>query len=408
VRYAHVSHITNRAIENMIRLIRKVSVLALLLAAAGAQAASPTQIQVLSATVKDQKIAGATIILQKNGMQSIRTTSAAGGTAEISPDVANDGNVLLIVKKEGYSDLVAQCPCGGLSYALSPVMKNLDGMRVVLTWGQRPADLDLHTAYPGNHVYWQHKQGADANLDIDHTDSYGPETITLDHKHQGQTYVFAVHDFTDRDNPDTSALSGSQAKVFVYIGKSLVRTYTVPQHQPGNLWTVFRITGEGEIQDINTMRGVQVNASTVLGTIDSYNNEQMQITAVNQDVDPARAQTLNRQGENTYHAGDLDGAIDLYREAINLNPEYGQAYSNLGLAFQKAGRPAEAIWANRKAIALASGASASTVRASSFYNIGRLYEDAGQFSDALTNYRAAKHEKTNPAYDTAIARVSAR
>ncbi len=35
------------------------------------------------------------------------------------------------------------------------------------------------------------------------------------------------------------------------------------------------------------------------------------------------------------------------------------------------------------------------------YNIGRLYEDAGQFNDALTNYRAAKREKANPVYDDA-------
>jgi hypothetical protein len=392
----------------MIRLTRKLAVLALLLGAVGAQAAAPAQIQVLSATIRDQKIAGATIILQKNGTQSVRTTSDARGTGEVPSELADDANALLIVKKDGYSDLVAKCPCSGLSYALSPVMKNLDGMRVVLTWGEQPADLDLHAAFPGNHVFWSHKVGTDANLDIDHTDSFGPETITLDRKHQGQTYVFAVHDFTDRSRPGTSALSGSQAKVFVYIGQSLVRTYYVPQHQAGNLWTVFRITGEGEIQDINTMRGVQVDASAVLGTIDNYDNEQMQVIAANQgDVDPVHAKALNQEGESAYHAGNLDRAIELYREAINFNPEFGQAYSNLGLAYQKTGRPAEAIWANRKAIALASGNSAPTVRASSYYNIGRLYEDAGQFSDALNNYRAAKREKNNPSYDSAIERVSA-
>jgi len=392
----------------MIRLIRKVSALAFFLGTMSAYAAT-TQIQVLSATVKDQKISGATVILQKNGAQSVGTTSDDRGSADVPSDVASDNGTLLIIKKAGYSNLVVKCPCAGLSYALSPVMQNLDGMRVVLTWGQRPADLDLHVAYPGNHVFFDGKQGTDANLDIDHTDSYGPETITLDRKHQGQTYVFAVHDFSDRDAPGVTALSNSQAKVFVYVGQSLVRTYDVPQHQAGNLWTVFRITGDGEIQDINAMRGVQVSADNVLGTIDSYNNEQMRVVAANQNnVDPVRAKSLNAQGERAYHAGDLDRAIDLYRDAIDLNPEYGQAYSNLGLAFQKAGRPAEAIWANRKAIALATGATAARVRASSYYNIGRLYEDASQFGDALSNYRAAKREKADPAYDAAIARMSAR
>jgi len=217
-----------------------------------------------------------------------------------------------------------------------------------------------------------------------------------------------VHDFSNESNPASSELANSEARVFVYVGQSLVRTFSVPR-QAGNLWTVFRVNGEGEIQDINTMRGVTVRASEVLGTIDNYNDEQLRIVPANQDyVDAARASLINKDGERAYHAGNFDDAIWLYREAISFNPEFGQAYSNLGLAFQKAGRAAEAIWANRKAIALANGATAATVRASSYYNIGRIYEDAGQFTDALSNYRAARREKSNPVYDAAITRVSNR
>jgi tetratricopeptide (TPR) repeat protein len=384
---------------------RKFVAVALLFLFANAHAAN-SQVQVLSATVKDQKIQGATVILQHNGTQSVSVTSDAQGNAPLPQDQADDSSSLIIIKKEGYSDLVVKCPCSGLSYALSPVMQNLDGLRVVLSWGAQPPDLDLHTAYPNNHVYWRNRQGTDANLDIDHTDSYGPETITLERKHAGDTYVFAVHDYTDRHDPNTTALSNSQAKVFVYVGQSLVRSYYVPRNQPGNLWTVFRISGDGDFQDINTMRGVNVDAENVLDEIHSYNNAQMQVVAANQTVDPARAKALNHQGEAAYHAGNIDQAIDLFRQSIDLDPNYGQAYSNLGLVYQKAGRAAEAIWADRKAIALASGPTAATVRASSYYNIGRLYEAAGQMSDALSNYQAAKHEKANTVYDNAIQRVS--
>lgn len=385
---------------------RKLAPLVFLFFFAGAHAGN-SQIQVLSATIRDQKIPDATVIVQRNGTQSERVTTDAEGNAPLPGDLADDSNSLIIIKKEGYSDLVAKCPCSGLSYALSPVMKNLDGLRVVLSWGAQPPDLDLHVAFPDNHVYWRNKRGTDANLDIDHINSYGPETITLERKHQGATYVFAVHDYTDRENPGTMALSNSQAKVFVYVGQSLVRSYYVPRNQSGNLWTVFRISKEGDFQDINTMRGVAVDAGDVLGQISSYNNEQLQVTAANQtDIDPVRAKALNQSGEKAYHAGNLDGAINLYRQAIDLDPNYGQAYSNLGLAYQKAGRAAEAIWADRKAIALASGTTAPTVRASSYYNIGRLYEDAGQYADALSNYQAAKREKANKVYDNAIQRVS--
>ena len=54
---------------------------------------------------------------------------------------------------------------------------------------------------------------------------------------------------------------------------------------------------------------------------------------------------------------------------------------------------------------LASGSTAATVRASSHYNNGKIYEAASQWDDALREYRAAQAEKTNPTYDKAIARM---
>ena len=380
---------------------------ALALVAAGALHAADNQVQVLSATVKDQKISGASVIVQKNGAQSVTTVSDAQGLATLDQSALIDSASLIIIKKDGYSNLVAKCPCNGLTYALSPVMHNLDGMRVVLTWGATPRDLDSHIAYPGSHVFFGNQHGVDANLDVDDIDGYGPETITLERRHTGETYVYAVHDYSDRRRPTTTALSASQAKVFVYVGESLVRTYYVPRDQQGNLWTVFGITGEGEFQDINSMRGVNVDAEEVLGTLSEAGNERNRVVAANQaPVDVARARSFNQSGEKAYHAGQLDDAIALYDQAIEEDPNYGQAYSNLGLAYQKAGRRAEAIWANRKALALASGSTAATVRASSYYNIGRIYEEAGQLPNALLSYQAAKDEKANPVYDKAIQRVS--
>ncbi|MFT0168992.1 tetratricopeptide repeat protein [Paraburkholderia mimosarum] len=387
---------------------KRFFLLGLTLVTAGSVHAATSHVQVLSATIKDQKIGGASIILQKNGEQSVSATTDAQGQANLDAHLLADSASLIIIKKDGYSNLVAKCPCIDLTYALSPVMRSLDGLRVVLTWGNTPNDLDSHLAYPGGHIFWESKRGVEANLDVDETHGYGPETVTVARKRQGETYVYAVHDYTDRNNPGTLALSASQAKVFVYVGESLVRTYYVPRNQPGNLWTVFRITGEGEFQDINTMRGVNVGAASVLGTLSELGNEQNRVVAANRGpVDAARAQALNHAGENAYHAGRVDDAINLYGQAIEQDPDYGQAYSNLGLAYQKAGRNAEAIWANRKAIALASGSSAATVRASSYYNIGRMYEDAGQYGSARENYEAAKREKGNPVYDKAIGRVRA-
>ena len=68
-----------------------------------------------------------------------------------------------------------------------------------------------------------------------------------------------------------------------------------------------------------------------------------------------------------------------FQDAVNLYPSFGQAYSNLGLTYQKLDRTAEALWANRKAIELASGNTKARVQASSYYNIARIYEASGRW-----------------------------
>src|SRR5476649_1873041 len=355
----------------------RLAFISLLSAALFPAYAQNMNIDVLSATVKDQKIAGASVLLQHNGGQTLTASTNINGNASLNSTSADNNENLLIIKKDGYSTLVVKCPCDGMSYALSPVMKGLDSIRVVLTWGESPSDLDSHMVYPGSHIFFAHKEGVDGNLDVDDTDSFGPETVTLSKKIYGEDYVYAVHDYSDKNDSTTTNLSTSQAKVFVYVGESLVRTYYVPTGKEGNLWTVFRITKNG-----------QIAAHRSLSTTDAQ-----------------AVKNLNLQGEKAYQDKQLDLAISLFNQVINIDAENGKAYGNLGLVYQKAGRTAEAIWANRKAISLASGANAASVRAGANYNIARIYEVAGQNADALRYYQLAKAEKANPVYDTAIERV---
>ncbi|MFZ5957932.1 hypothetical protein ACOXVJ_10505 [Pseudomonas knackmussii] len=385
-------------------LIRALSASLLLTQSVFALAESPS-VEILSAVVKDQRIAGADVLIQRNGEHSALANTDAQGRAVLPGTYPDDGNSLLIIRKPGYSNLVVRCPCRGMTYAISPVMQNLDGIRVVLSWGEIPQDLDSHLSFPGNHVYFDHKVGADTNLDVDDVNSYGPETITLSKKHFGESYVYSVHDYSNSQRPSSMGLSNSHAKVFVYVGQSLVRTYYVPRNQAGNLWTVFRLTKNGEFEDINRLSGTQMQAGQIDEQTASYLSDASVEAAPVSVAAMDEAKRLNRQGEEAYHAGELDDAIELYRQSIDADAVYGQAYSNLGLAYQKVGRTAESIWANRKAIALASGPSAATVRASSYYNIGRIYEAAGQRTDALRNYQLAKSQKANSVYDKAIRRV---
>lgn len=366
------------------------------------------KVQILHATIKDKAIDNAEVILQKHGETSVKSNSAASGTAEF-PNPFNgldDPTMTLIVKKPGFSNLVVRCPCNKMTYAISPVMNNLDGLRIVLSWGKAPLDLDSHLVYNNDHIFFQSKKGTDANLDVDDMDSYGPETITVGKKHPNTKYLYAVHNYSENSPTKSPSLSNtSEARVFVYIGSSLVRTFVPPKGKPGNLWVVFGIGENGEFYDINKF--TDTDYPGVVGSVLKNITDKGDFTSVPEvTIDQkSLADELNKQGEKAYWANQLQDAVDLYLEAINNNPEHGQAYSNLGLAYQKLDRWAEALWANKKALAIASGPNKKTIQASSYYNIARIYENQNRWQDSLNNYQAAQQILNRDAYKSGIERM---
>jgi hypothetical protein len=130
-------------------------------------------------------------------------------------------------------------------------------VRIVLTWGLDPADIDSHLVGPDGygslfHVFYQ--QFGDpsyAELDHDCTTSYGPETTTI-YSELGGVYTFGVHDYTNRYSTDSTSLSYSGATVRVYRGSNLAAAFAVPPGVPGTLWTVFTMSG-GVVTPVNSM-----------------------------------------------------------------------------------------------------------------------------------------------------------
>jgi len=360
-------------------------------------------VQVLSAVEKDKVISNAEVMIQRNGESSAKSFTNNQGRTTINSGFPDDSNTLLIIKKDNYSSLVVKCPCNDMTYALSPYMKNLDGMRIVLNWGKNPYDLDSHLTFPENHIFFQHQIGSSSNLDVDDTDSYGPETITIENKRFGETYHYFVHDFSNKDNLNSNQLSASGAKVFVYVGQSLVKTYYIPKNKTGNVWNLFKINENGEIIDINT---VISKTTQDIGINDGDNDVEEQVYVSNEDK--KRALQLNRKGDLAYQNKDVDAALELYKQAIEYYPTFGQAYGNLGLMYIKKGYKAEAIYANRKAITYASGNSINTTKASAYYNIAKIFENENDFEEALNYYKLAKELKENTVYDNAIIRVKGK
>ncbi len=137
-------------------------------------------------------------------------------------------------------------------------------VRIVLKWGEYPRDLDSHLVGPTSdgskfHTYFSKKGYYEddikiADLDLDDTSSYGPETTTIYNPISGK-YQFYVHDYSNRANDDSLELSKSGAIVQVYIGASNKPAYTfnVPK-QKGTLWKVFEYDSvTKKIKPINEM-----------------------------------------------------------------------------------------------------------------------------------------------------------
>ncbi len=140
--------------------------------------------------------------------------------------------------------------------AMTPEIKNI---RIVLTWGSRPRDLDAHLSGPNPdggdfHIWYRHKMliGGKDFLDRDDTSSYGPETITIYKPAKGD-YYYAVHDYSNRHSSRNRRLSASGARVQVYGDNKLMGSFEVPANKKGTVWHVFKIDQTNQIVPINTI-----------------------------------------------------------------------------------------------------------------------------------------------------------
>lgn len=175
----------------------------------------------------------------------------------------SDGIVYLQLKPGMYTVEVSKPGYAVAYYTISVVQNNMmitinatpvlnEGeVRIVLTWDDIPYDLDSHlfTPYDSSsgdttyHIWYGNRyDDNDNNLDVDDTDGYGPETMTINNLGNG-LYKYYVADYSDCSNGYTNStdMSYSNATVAVYTEEGLVRTFHVPANRPGVIWEVFEI-----------------------------------------------------------------------------------------------------------------------------------------------------------------------
>lgn len=159
----------------------------------------------------------------------------------------------------GYYNIAATVNGAITKMILTPILSK-DEYRIILTWDKDPEDLDAHLNYYQNdkqlfHIYYKDKTFKKdgktvAKLDLDDTNGYGPETVTITINSNllknGEIY-YAVHDYTNRKSKNSNKLSNSNAKVQVYKGNKLKESYSIPSNMHGTVWKVFKITNNGII-----------------------------------------------------------------------------------------------------------------------------------------------------------------
>ncbi len=183
------------------------------------------------------------------------TTDSAG---MMTVELVESGEYTIVAEKDGYvteqyqAIILSNVAMTTKSCYLSPVLRS-EGIRFVLTWGASPSDLDCHligTTGEGSnvHVYFGTKTAMStsgtvtADLDVDDTTGYGPETMTL--YDTSGSFDFIVDDYTD-----SGTISTSGAAVKIYVGSTL---YTTVSIAPGiqDQWHVCSVVN-GEITVTN-------------------------------------------------------------------------------------------------------------------------------------------------------------
>ncbi len=117
---------------------------------------------------------------------------------------------ILVAKKKGYITLEqnVSASVGTFLNKKFLVTKDipLDQARVILSWSDKPSDLDLHIRSEDFHISYRNKEGAQykVSLDRDSLNGFGPETITIKKLDKEKKYKVYVSKYSHDGDIDSS------------------------------------------------------------------------------------------------------------------------------------------------------------------------------------------------------------
>eukprot|EP00033_Pygsuia_biforma_P000166 GCRY01000213.1.p1 GENE.GCRY01000213.1~~GCRY01000213.1.p1 ORF type:complete len:422 (-),score=101.30 GCRY01000213.1:293-1507(-) len=178
---------------------------------------------------------GTTVTTNSDGVYTFQ--SVVNGTYVVLAN--SDGYFTNNKTLDVFTDLM---PGSQSTILLSPKLEK-GQYRFVLSWGASPLDLDSHMVDPNNcEVAYNHRSCSASHLDVDRTNGYGPETITITNAsaspgiYKHFVYIYSSGNFVN-----------SQAVVKVYNENGLMNFADVPKtdatHRTWNTFTLNTATG---------------------------------------------------------------------------------------------------------------------------------------------------------------------
>ena len=141
-------------------------------------------------------------------------------------------------------------------------------VRVTLTWGQSPSDLDSHLTGPDGqggryHVYYRNRQVEVDSLDTDDQSGFGPETITFYPTRRDGMYRYSVFNFSDDSGDGAHGIAGLSASGTPNPAGRAARVELIVTDQNGAVTTsrVYTAPTAGTDADANTWRVFEIDAS---------------------------------------------------------------------------------------------------------------------------------------------------
>jgi tetratricopeptide (TPR) repeat protein len=104
-------------------------------------------------------------------------------------------------------------------------------------------------------------------------------------------------------------------------------------------------------------------------------------------IKPDYAEAYNNMGVTLKEQGKLEEAIEAFNKALTITPDYADAYNNMGVALQDQGKPEEAIEAYNKALNI------QPYFADAYVNMGNAFKYQGKLEESVKAFSKAIYLK---------------